>query len=282
MTTAVRHRRKEAAPPRARPFAARLVQLQKLGQVESTALGRRSHAISAHGSTIRAVRDGHGFNVVGTVLAAADRGARIDNYTHRVPLKSNDVRGSIRRGSEANLVVFLVDASGSMAARDRLSAVTGAIMSMLTDAYQRRDKVAVITIHGSEATVVLPPTRSITIAARRLADVKTGGRTPLAAGLDKAYEVITREHYREPGRRAILMCLSDGRANGKGGLAAAEAAARRIARRGLAGSVVIDCERQGRVRLGLASRLAAYLHAPCVRLDELSADNLGGVIKTLS
>lgn len=71
------------------------------------------------------------------------------------------MRGSIRRGSEANLVVFLVDASGSMAARDRLSAVTGAIMSMLTDAYQRRDKVAVITIHGSEATVVLPPTRSI-------------------------------------------------------------------------------------------------------------------------
>ena len=113
-----------------------------------------------------------------TVLAAANRGARMGDSM--IPLEPEDVHGAIRQGTESNLVVFVVDTSGSMAARDRLAAVTGAVTSLLRDAYQSRDKVAVVTFRGNNAELVLPPTKSIDTAVRRLADVRTGGRTPLA------------------------------------------------------------------------------------------------------
>ena len=77
----------------------------------------------------------------------------------------DDLRRAVREGREGNLVIFVVDASGSMAARDRMSAVSGATLSLLRDAYQRRDKVAVITFRGQDARVVLPPTSSVYVAS---------------------------------------------------------------------------------------------------------------------
>jgi len=121
--------------------------LRRAGIGEESVPGRRSKAYSAQGATVRAVRGGRGINMVGTVLAAADRGARI--VGDLIDFQPDDLRGSLRRGMESNLIVFLVDSSGSMAGRDRLSAVTGAVTSMLRDAYQRRDKVAVITVRGT-------------------------------------------------------------------------------------------------------------------------------------
>lgn len=215
-------------------------------------------------------------HVPGTVLAAAERGAAIEDGM--VALAGSDLRGAEREGRESNLIVFLVDASGSMAARDRLEAVTGAVQSLLRDAYQRRDRVAVISFRGDGATVELPPTRSTVAASRRLDDVRTGGRTPLAAGLETARELIEREHRRDPSRRAMLVVLSDGRATSAGGRSAASAAAERIRRRGVAGSVVVDCE-SGRVRLGLAHELADELGAPCIRIGDLDATAVAGVVK---
>lgn len=222
------------------------------------------------------MQGGHGLHVVGSVLAAADRGASIVGGT--LQFERDDLRGQLRRGREANLIVFVVDASGSMAARDRLSAVTGAVQSLLNDAYQRRDKVAVISVRGSEPSLLLPPTGSIEVAARRLADVKTGGRTPLAEGLVMAQNLVERELRKEPGRRTLLVVLSDGRATGPSGLSGLRHAANRIASRRLASSVVIDCE-TGRVRLGLAADLARHLGGPCIRLDELNADTVLGAIQ---
>ncbi|WP_295624252.1 VWA domain-containing protein [uncultured Corynebacterium sp.] len=238
--------------------------------------GRRGRAKGVRGRDVRAVRGGRGVHVPGTVLAAAERGAGLDDGM--VSLIGADVRGAERENRESNLIVFLVDASGSMAARDRLEAVTGAVQSLLRDAYQRRDRVAVVTFRGDGATVELPPTRSTVAASRRLTDVRTGGRTPLSAGVDKARELIEREHRRDPARRAMLVVLSDGRATSSGGREKARVAADLIRRRGLAGSIVVDCE-SGRVRLGLAKELAEHLGGQCLRIEELNADAVAGVVR---
>lgn len=199
----------------------------------------------------------------------------------RVEFQPEDLRGAKRRGKESNLIVFVVDASGSMAARDRLAAVTGAVHSLLGDAYQRRDRVAVISVRGRQPEILLPPTGSIDVARRRLEDVETGGRTPLPEGLKLAADLIEREHRREPGRRAILVILSDGKATGANGLTNLRMVAHDIAQRGLAGSVVIDCENQSRIRLGLALELAKNLGAPCISMTELNAESVTGVINAI-
>ena len=189
----------------------------------------------------------------------------------RVEFQPEDLRGAKRRGKESNLIVFVVDASGSMAARDRLAAVTGAVHSLLGDAYQRRDRVAVISVRGRQPEILLPPTDSIDVA----------GRTPLPEGLKLAADLIEREHRREPGRRAILVILSDGKATGVNGLTNLRMVAHDIAQRGLAGSVVIDCENQSRIRLGLALELAKNLGAPCISMTELNAESVTGVINAI-
>ena len=127
-------------------------------------------------------------------------------------LRREDLREARREGREGNLILFLVDASGSMAARARMGAVKGAVLSLLLDAYQRRDKVGMITFRGSAARVLLPPTSSVEAAAARLAELPTGGRTPLAAGLLRAHEVLRTERLRDPDRRPLLVVVTDGRA----------------------------------------------------------------------
>ena len=153
---------------------------------------------------------GHGVHLFGTLLAAAGRQQR----RGRVSVAAADVRRAIREGREGNLVIFVVDASGSMAARDRMAAVGGATLSLLRDAYQRRDKVAVITFRGQRADLVLPPTSSVHIASRRLARFDTGGKTPLAEGLLAARDVVVREKVRDRARRSLVVVLTDGRATG--------------------------------------------------------------------
>ena len=134
---------------------------------------------------------------------------------------------------------------------------------------------------GRQPEILLPPTGSIDVARRRLEDVKTGGRTPLPEGLKLAADLIEREHRREPGRRAILVILSDGKATGANGLTNLRMVAHDIAQRGLAGSVVIDCENQSRIRLGLALELAKNLGAPCISMTELNAESVTGVINAI-
>lgn len=242
--------------------------------------GRRSRAHTRHGRVVRSVTDtSTGLHLLGTLFAAAPHQHARGRVDGPLALEAADLRGAYREGREGNLVVFVVDASGSMAARDRLSAVTGAVVALLRDAYQRRDKVAVITVRGSEAELVLPPTSSVDIAVRRLADLRTGGKTPLAQGLLKAREVVAREHVRDPQRRAMVVLLTDGRATGGADpIPRARAAARLLARDGVAG-VVVDCER-GMVRLGLAAEFARELRATYLRLGELTGDSVAAAVKS--
>jgi magnesium chelatase subunit D len=171
-----------------------------------------------------------------------------------------------------------------MAARQRMGAVKGAVLSLLLDAYQRRDKVGLITFRGTGAELALPPTSSVDTAAARLERLPTGGRTPLAAGLLKAHEVLRVERLRDPSRRPLLVVVTDGRATSAGSVGgdprdAAGRSARLLAAEGVT-SVVVDCE-AGPVRLGLAGVLAADLGAPAVTLEGLRADSLAGLVKNV-
>jgi len=259
-------------------FRTRLLEIPGLGE---GAPGRRSRSRSDTGRTVRSSStQGRGLHLLGTVLAAAPQQQHRGRIDGPIALAPQDLRRSVREGREGNLVLFVVDASGSMAARDRLSAVTGAAMSLLRDAYQRRDKVGVIVVRGSSAELVLPPTTSVDIAARRLASMRTGGKTPLATGLLRAKAVLAAERVRDPQRRPLLVLLTDGRATGGDNpVAKAQRAAGLLAADGTAG-VVIDCE-SGMVRLGLASALAEALGAACVRLEELSAEQVAGTVRAL-
>jgi magnesium chelatase subunit D len=195
--------------------------------------------------------------------ARAHRDAGPATFVRRASVvQPRDLRESVHVGREANLVLFVVDASGSMAARQRMSIVKTAVLSLLRDAYQRRDRVGMITFRGHDAEQVLPPTSSHEVGVLRLAALRTGGRTPLAAGLRTAAATIATERRRDPRRRPLLVIVTDGRAtSGPDPVGVAPV---------LAGvsTVVVDCE-SGPIRLGLAGRLATALNADLMPLDQL-------------
>jgi magnesium chelatase subunit D len=269
---------KPSAPP-SKTFRTRALTVPGVGE---GAPGRRSRARNTSGSVVAAA-DGsdtgsgaHGLHLFATLLSAAERAGA-------GPLRPEpeDVRRAIREGREGNLVIFVVDASGSMAARDRMAAVSGATLSLLRDAYQRRDKVAVITFRHQGARLLLPPTSSAHIAGRRLARFDTGGKTPLAEGLLAARELIIRERARDRARRPLVVVLTDGRATaGPDPLGRSRIAAARLLAEGAA-AVVVDCE-TSYVRLGLARQLARQLGAPAVRLEQLRADHLTQAVRSVA
>jgi magnesium chelatase subunit D len=168
-------------------------------------------------------------------------------------VRSGQLREHIRAGREGVLLCLVVDASGSMGARRRLARVKGALLGVLRDAYARRDRVAIIAFRDGGARLLVSPGTPLERAASAVRELPTGGRTPLAAGLDAAGQLLRRETGREPNRRAIAIVLTDGRVADTDG--AARAAAARLGR--VAAAVhVIDTE-EGAVRFGLAATLAA-------------------------
>ena len=235
-------------------------------------LGRRSRVLGDHGHPVgdrEAGETSEDIALAATVRSAAPHQRARGRDEAGLVLRREDLRTNLREGREGNLVLFVVDASGSMAARSRMAAVKGAVLSLLNDAYQRRDKVGLVSFRGEGARVLLPPTSGVELAASRLADLPTGGRTPLAAGLEKAAEILMRERTREKERRPLILVLTDGRTTAGPDPRAAAAALRRL---GIS-SVVVDTE-EGYVRLGMAAALAAELGARCLRLEELRAGAL--------
>ncbi|MGW0184794.1 putative cobaltochelatase [Streptomyces sp. NPDC003362] len=269
----------EQSPVRAaEPFRTKVLSVPGIGE---GAAGRRSRARTEHGRTTGARRPRGTLtklHLAATVQAAAPHQRARGRTGSGLVLRRDDLRQAVREGHESNLVLFVVDASGSMAARQRMTAVKGAVLSLLLDAYQRRDKVGLVTFRGSAADVALPPTSSVDAAAARLESLPTGGRTPLAAGLLKAHDVLRVERLRDAARRPLVVVVTDGRATGgPEPVALAARAAGLFAADGVA-SVVVDCE-SGPVRLGLAGKLAGELGGTAVTLDELRADTIAGLVK---
>jgi magnesium chelatase subunit D len=237
------------------------------------ATGRRSRAYTDGGHTVgaRPPRSApHDVHLTATLMASAPHQVRRGRTGPGLILERGDLRERRREGRESNLVLFVVDASGSMAARRRMEAVKGAVLSLLLDAYQRRDKVGLICFRGAAAQLLLPPTSSVDAAARRLEKMPTGGQTPLAAGLTEAHATLRRERLRDPQRRPLLVVVTDGRHTAGG---EPEAAALRLRRDGVA-AVVVDCE-SGPVRLGLAGALARALGGEHLTLDDLGDLSVG-------
>ncbi|MEU1895933.1 putative cobaltochelatase [Streptomyces pristinaespiralis] len=271
----------EQQPARAtEPFRTKMLSVPGLGE---GAAGRRSRARTEHGRTTGARRPRGALtklHLAATVQAAAPHQRARGRSGPGLVVRRDDMRQATREGREGNLVLFVVDASGSMAARKRMGAVKGAVLSLLLDAYQRRDKVGLITFRGKGAELALPPTSSVDAAAARLESLPTGGRTPLAQGLLKAQDVLRVERLRDPSRRPLMVVVTDGRATAAGSKDAfptALRAARLHAAEGTA-AVVVDCE-AGPVRLGLAGTLARELGGSAVTLDELRAESITGLVK---
>ncbi|MFB7944795.1 putative cobaltochelatase [Kitasatospora phosalacinea] len=270
---------RESAPVAAdRPYRTRLFTVDGTGR---GAQGRRSPAETAAGHTVRARRPRGRLarlHLSATLRAAAPHQLARGRSGRALVLRRDDLREQVRRGRESNLVLFVVDASGSMAARQRMTAVKGAVLSLLMDAYQRRDKIGLVTFRGADAELALPPTSSVEVGAARLEQLPTGGRTPLEAGLLRAHEVLRVERLRDPDRRPLLVVVTDGRATGgKDALPRARRAAGLLAAQGVA-AVVLDCE-SGPVRLGLARELAAHLNGEAVSLDELRAEGVASLVR---
>jgi len=191
-------------------------------------------------------------------------------------VRREDYQRKVRVRRASNLILFLVDASWSMAVAERMAATKGAILSLLTDAYQRRDRVGLIVFQKDRATLVLPPTNSVLLAQRALADIPVGGKTPLSAGLNMAYQVLKREKILHPDILPLLIVLTDGAGNVAlgGGSPQKEAhqMAEQIANEEVR-SVVINMEHEA-FDQGLAEALADHLDAPCYTLADLRSETL--------
>jgi magnesium chelatase subunit ChlD-like protein len=191
-------------------------------------------------------------------------------------IEKHDLQRKVRVKRMANLVLFLVDASWSMAVAERMNATKGAILSLLTDAYQRRDRVGLIVFQKDRATLVLPPTNSIQLAQRALVDIPVGGKTPLSAGLLMAVDVLHHEKYIHPDVEPLLIVLTDGAGNVSIGPLSPQEESYHFAEI-IAGEkvkcLVINMEHAA-FDQGLAQKLADHLESPCFSLSEIKAESL--------
>ncbi len=231
--------------------------------------GRYIQARPANGDTTDIALDA-------TLRAAAPHQVERDRGSLAFAVQAQDLQRKVRVKRQANLVLFVVDASWSMAVAERMTATKGAILSLLTDAYQRRDRVGLVVFQKNQARVILPPTNSVQLAQKALADIPVGGKTPLSAGLALAHHVIQQDRVVHPDVLPLLIILTDGAGNVAMGIMPpqeeAHAIAEQIQEDGIR-AVVINMEHAS-FDQGLAQRLAEHLGGPCYSLSELRADLL--------
>ncbi|MCW3478489.1 putative cobaltochelatase [Neisseriaceae bacterium JH1-16] len=253
----------------------------EIGRIEVTAL--KAHEASGRRSSVSGARRGH---AVGAIKNEAPSQLAVDATLRHALLRNPndfsvtraDLHEKVRAGREGNLVLLVVDASGSMAARRRMELVKSCVLGLLQDAYQRRDQVAVIAFRAEGAELVLAPTRQVEQAELALRELPTGGRTPLAHALQLAVQTLAKQTELTP----LLVLLSDGRANialetGADPWREALALAESLAGLG-APALVLDTE-QDFVRLGRARELAQALQADYLPLEQLSGEQLSLTIK---
>lgn len=196
-------------------------------------------------------------------------------------LRRSDLKEKIRVRRTGNLILFVVDASWSMAASERMEATKGAIFSLLVDAYQRRDQVGLVVFQRDQARLVLPPTNSVELAQRALQDLPVGGKTPLSSGLYLAWQVLEGARRRDAEQRPLMILLTDGAGNVSMTGMPAQDEAMRIAElfeQASLRSIVVNMEHAAFDR-GLAQKIAMALGGTCYNLPELRADTLLNTVK---
>lgn len=247
-TPPARERRDPSAPARQRrdaPAPARL-------PLDALALSGRGHG--PVGRRARAGSPGAGAIDSRSAPPDSDDLAIVASLRARLIDADRDhLREHVRAGREGALLCLVVDASGSMGARRRLARVKGALLGLLRDAYARRDRVAIVAFRDDAAEVLVAPGAPLERAAAAVRKLPTGGRTPLAAGLEVAERLVRREQVRDSSRRAIAVVLTDGRVADTGGTIRRSAAA---LGRAAAAVHVVDTE-EGPARIGLAGAIAS-------------------------
>jgi magnesium chelatase subunit D len=209
------------------------------------------------------------------------RAALGDARSQALLVRPPDVRTRVRESRVGSLILFVVDASGSMAARQRMEAARGAVMSLLLDAYRKRDRVGLIAFRGRRAELLLPPTNSVDLAHRQLVSLPTGGRTPLGHGLQLGLATIERHLALRRDVLPLLVLVSDGRANvslGGGPPMAELPLLGEALRRSQVQTLVVDAD-QSKVRFGFAAQVAAALGATHLTVDQLAAGTLAGAAR---
>ncbi|SHF11582.1 VWA domain-containing protein [Schwartzia succinivorans] len=200
-------------------------------------------------------------------------------------IEKEDIRTKIREKRTGNIFLFVVDASGSMGARERMKTVKGVILKILLEAYQKRDRVGMIAFRKKQAEVLLPVTKSVDFAQKKLASMPTGGKTPLAKGIEKTADLLDMMYRQDPAQDPVVIFITDGRATAslnEGGDPVEEAMheASRVAKHNLP-IAVIDTE-NGFIKLGLAKKLAKKLEASYFHMDKLSEDSLLHIWRKMS
>ncbi|RJS71903.1 MAG: putative cobaltochelatase [Candidatus Syntrophoarchaeum sp. WYZ-LMO15] len=256
-------------------------------QVIRAGSGRRSKALSERGRYVRS-RIPKG-KISGTLaFDATIREASVhqrfrDKGLRAIAIEPYDLREKVCERKIGNTILFVVDASGSMGVKERMVAVKGAIISLLRDAYIRRDRVGLLVFRKDRADLLLPPTSSVELAEKLLFELPTGGRTPLSLGILKGYEVLRYERVKNPNTSPIMVLISDGRANtslyGKNPIEEAKEVAEMVKRAEIP-TVVVD-PAEGFLDLGIARELADALRARYLRLDDLNADAIAGSIRSI-
>lgn len=258
-------------------------------KARTSAHGRRDRVVSSDRSgryTSFRIPQGrpHDLAFDASIRAAAPYQSSRHRNGLAVALEMSDLREKVRERKKGTRILFLVDASGSMGAQQRMVAVKGAILALLKDAYQKRDEVGMVSFRKDAADVTLPMTRSVLLASRKLEELPTGGRTPLVHGLVKGCEVLMNDASPRSGCDPVMIILTDGRANVSmnGGKPVQEALefARKVAGTGIR-FVVVDTG-MAFPRLDLALRLSMALEGTYFKLEELDANHLASSVKMIT
>ena len=239
--------------------------------------GRHSRAVNRLGTPVmNTINNDYKYKIhlFATITATINR----QRNKKRLITRPEDIRYFLSEGRESNLIIFVVDTSGSMAVNNRMLTVNEVALSLLRNAYQKRDKVAVITFHRYDSYVLLPPTKSISIASRKLTTFSIGGKTPLNQGLIAARNLILQEKFKFKSQRSLVVIFTDGKATGGiNPLKKAWDAAIELKKESSA-SIVVDCETSF-IRFDLASQLAKRLNATIFKLEHLRSIDLTNIIK---
>lgn len=232
-----------------------------------------------------AVRRNDDLALDATIRAAAPCQPFREKHNVAIAIRPGDIREKVRQRRVSNLLVFVVDASGSMGVQSRMTETKGTILSLLRDAYVRRDKIALVTFSGNDARVVLPPTGSPERGYHFLRELETGGRTPLCAGIDKGLSVIQSELRKQADTLPLFILITDGHGNvsvdpSKKPLDEALEKCEKLQAIKQIDSMVIDIEKPGAMRFGFSANLARALGGKYYRLEQLKSGELLNIVET--
>ncbi|MFN3406872.1 MAG: AAA family ATPase [Caldimicrobium sp.] len=216
-------------------------------------------------------------------LRAAAPFQKLRGKSDRVIILDEDLRYKEKERKTSHIVIFVVDASGSMGVNERMKEAKGAIFSLLLDSYKKREKVSMIVFRKDKAEIVLPPTSSFELAKKRLEEIPTGGKTPLSAALLEVYRLIRSITRKFPKSRILVILITDGKANVSlsGGSVFDELQKICFVLRNIpyVDYIIIDTEKKGIIRTDYAKNLSLWLNARYFSIEALKSEIISNLVK---